>query len=192
LGTGVQAKIFLETDGSTAAWFCSLEVLNDRLNRFPGEAIQIDTSQLPSVLTFRVPNPGPEYAANPYPVDVLVHTTLGSRLIRIPPAPALTERDLIRLNAVVIGAIANCKLLTRRGPFDLRWHVDPPHDRRFFERWQLTAEQLHPGARLKLLTAGRTVVNVQTRPNAAAKLSALTSPEVGEGLRLVREDPWVP
>ncbi len=184
----LQAKIFLEADGSTPAWFCSLEVLNDPLNRFPAEAIQIDTTLLPSVLTVRVPNPGPAYAASPYPVDVLVRTTLGSRLIRIPPGPALTEKDIIRLKAVMIGAIANCKLLTRRGPFDLRWIVDPPQNKRFVQRWQVTAERLHPGTPVKLLTGGRPLVTVQARPSVATRLSALVRSGTGGGLRLVRDD----
>lgn len=183
----LQAEIFLAADGTTPAWFCSLDVLNDPLNRFPASAIQVDTTLLPSVLTVRVPNPGPAYAANPYPLDVLVRTTLGSRLVRIPAGPALTDQDIVRLKGAMIGAIANCKLLTRPGPFDLLWRVDPPR-RRFVQRWQLTAERLHPGTPVKLLTGGRPLVHALARPGAATKLSALISPQAGGGLRLVRDD----
>ncbi|GIJ77828.1 hypothetical protein SAMN05443287_11178 [Micromonospora phaseoli] len=180
----LQAQIYLEADGTAPAWYCALEVLNDPLDRFGHVAV--DSDRLPATVTVRVPNPGPVYAADPYPVDVLVRTTIGSRLIRIPPAPPLTEQDIRRLKAVVIAMIADCKLLVRSGRFDLRWLIDPPFDRQFRQRWQLAAEHVRPGTKVALLADGGPMVSVAARAGTVTKLSAMVSP--GAGLSLVRDE----
>jgi hypothetical protein len=183
----LRGDVSLDNTGTTPAYLCGAEVINDPLQVFPTSGLRWDGTTLPVTITLEVPNPGDNYAAAPYPVDLLVRTTLGTRLIRFTPAPPLTQADMTRLIAATIGQIANCKLIT--GPhWDLRWLIDPPFDRTVLHRWRLSFEGLQPRESLRLLdSSGRQLVQVNARPEGSAIMHALVAPVGAKELRLLRE-----
>jgi hypothetical protein len=171
----VQAEILLDVDGTLPVYTCDITTINDPLGLFPASKVVADSTRLPCRLTLNVVNPGPAYAAAPYPVDLVVRTTAGTRLVRIPPSPVLTDDDRTRIEAAVIGMIANCKILTAPGRFDLRWLIDPPFEKRFVERWHFVAEGFDPNTPLRLLNAGRPLLAIPRPTEVAVAFSALLS-----------------
>ncbi len=173
----VSAKVVFNHSGTAPVYLCNAEVINDPLGKFPTSALSIDSYTLPSTITLEVANPGPQYAANPYPVDILVTTTLGARLVRIPPAPALTQADIDRLEALVIEEIGNCTLLTTPPGFNLKWLIDPAIFEIFLHSWEISFVGLLAGESLKLFDhAGKELAHASALEGAPTMLFALLAP----------------
>ncbi len=180
----VRAQLFLEHTGNTPAYLCRADIINDPLGVFPSGGLSWDTDQMPVTLTLEVPNPGPAYAVRHYPIDVLVTTTLGQRLVRLPPAPALTDEEIIRLKALAIGAAANCELLTTP-QFSMRWLVDPPAEREVVHLWQLGIENSLPGQEVRLFGAGgQPMASFRPQAGLTAKINAVVAPAGASELSL--------
>jgi hypothetical protein len=173
----LRAKVIVEQSGSLPGYLCRAEVVNDPLGKFPSSSLRWDSDRLPTTIVLEVGNPGPEYAAHPYPIDVLITTTLGTRLVRIPPAPALTEADVSRLKALAIFAVGNCKLLAHPPGFNLKWLIDPPFIDIYMHRWTIVITGLLLGDSVKLLdSGGHELVHATALAGLATTLSAVLAP----------------
>ena len=175
------AEVALHPSGTAPAYLCSAEVIDDKLGVFPSSALRWDSWTLPTTIVLEVPNPGDEYNRDPYPVRILVTTTLGTRLIEIPAAGALTPEVIDQLTAAAIFAVGNCKLLMTPG-FDLKWLIDPKFLRKnVLHHWNFAFVGLLLGSAIELSSAGgKPFASVKAMAAMPTMLSAVVVAADGE------------
>jgi hypothetical protein len=186
------ASIFVNTNGTAPAFLCGHEVRDDPLGVFAGAQIEADSEELPARITIRVPRPKLAYRNNPYPLRLLVRTTAGTRLVEIPPVPALTDVDLERLLAEMLGRLGLCYV--RIAPwfkyphgFNPKWHVDPPWEGRVDHRWVVRINGLAPGESASLADErGRPLATVFGREGRIAAIDIIVPSAMSDGLTLLR------
>jgi hypothetical protein len=127
-----------------------LSVINDPLGVFPSSAIRANSSVGPFAITLDVPVPSNAYYAQPYPCDVLVTTTGGTRLVRLAPPPVLAAQDITRLTAELLARVADCEQLVspwfhEHKGYDPHWSVDPAFFTDVTHLWQVEVSGLPPG-----------------------------------------------
>ena len=76
----------------------------------PGH-IHTDLVGLPLDVSIGVGSPDPAYYAAPFPIDLMVRTNGGTRLIRFDPPPVVTQDDLDRLQAECCVKVGDCQQL---------------------------------------------------------------------------------
>lgn len=188
----VVAEVLVTNSGTRPAYICRIQVLHDPLGVFPASMITGAGAEMPAKVVVRVPNPGKIYAANPYSVDLLIITTAGTRLVRLPPAPALKEDDIKRLMAELIIKIGNCYQLMApwyKYPhgFNPRWHVDPPWDARVDHLWDFTITGLPDGHGVAVYNERQQeLIGMVARANTAVRFTMMTRPSLGPELSVVR------
>ncbi|HEX6781923.1 MAG TPA: hypothetical protein VF125_07825 [Solirubrobacterales bacterium] len=178
----VAAEVNLGHTGTTPVHICGVRVLDDPLGKFPRSRMSWDDSELPTTIVVEVPDPGPAYAANPYPVRLLVETTLGARVFELGQVTELDEAARMALTVEMVAKVNRCTILVIPG-FNLKWLVDPPFiDVISHHRWEILLSGLQLGEKVKLFdSAGRLLVHAEARAGIATLLSALVAPAgVGE------------
>jgi len=123
----------ISADSIVPIYLLDAHVINDPLDVFT-EGLVILGNQAPLSLSVDVGYPGDAYFQNPYPLEILVSTTGGERLISIPPPPVLTQEEIDRLGSQLDEQIGNCFQQVNNwfdgGVFNPQWLVDPgPGDR---------------------------------------------------------------
>src|SRR5262249_61038194 len=83
----------ISADSIVPIYLLDAHVINDPLNVFT-QGLVILGNQAPLSLSLDVGYPGDAYFQNPYPLEILVSTTGGERLISIPPPPVLTQEEI--------------------------------------------------------------------------------------------------
>jgi hypothetical protein len=121
--------------------------------------IHID-QQSTIVLSFDIGLPSAGYLAAPFPIDVLVVTNGGTRLIRLDPPPTVTEQDLQRLEAELLVAIGNCQQLVDpwfkgHTGYNPKWSPRPPGDQLVEHLWQVNVSGLPEGEAVELHSVER-------------------------------------
>ena len=189
----VAADVVLDNTGTTPVYLCDVRVLNDTLGKFPASGVRwLPGATLPTRIVVEVPNPGPQYAAARYPVDLLVATTAGARLVRLPPAPALTQADIDRLVALLIGMLGNCFQLVHPR-YDLRWLFDPPFDKEVEHHWQIEIDGRRIGDLVQVADpAGNVIAEATVNAGDVARLTAVVAAAAGPELRVMRAAPVAP
>jgi hypothetical protein len=171
--------------------------MNDPLGVFPSSAISWDYPT--TALTIRIDPPVPPssyYAlgvSTHYPCDLLVKTTAGARLIRIPPPPVLTQQDIDKLIAAMIVALGDCEKLVDpwfhfHGGYNPHWSVDPPVDGDYLHLWQIEIVGLQEGETVSVLDSSHhELVRARSVSGLPMNLSALLEPVVeGQELSIQR------
>ncbi|MCM2518120.1 hypothetical protein NC658_33650 [Streptomyces griseoincarnatus] len=136
-----EASIYLQHTGTRPVYVCGVTPINDLLGVVTSTDIGVDDELLPTRVGIRIANPGSAYAESPYPLDFLVWTSAGTRLVRLPPVPELTQEKLRKLVAEQLLIVANCHTITApwwRYPhgFNPRWLVDPPFEKQVEHLWR--------------------------------------------------------
>ncbi len=191
----LHATVSLENSGTVPMYLCGVTVINDPLNVFPAGSIAPD-SQVGPVISFTVhpPIPGPAYYASPYPCDLLISTTAGTRLARIPPLPHLDQHTIDNLKVALFAELVACEKLVDQWYHGHRlnphWLVDPPFDRVVEHIWEVEVHGLPAGETVSLVDSrGRELVQARARGNTPARVSALLQPLLeagGNELSIVR------
>lgn len=188
----LHTEVTLADAGTAPLYFCDFSVVNDPLGVFPASDIQVLDQQAPISLSINIPYPGAEYFAAPYPCQLLVTTSGGTRLISIPPAPPLTQQDINNLANALADQIGGCQKLvnswfTQVGIFNPAWGPDPPPDQIVDHLWQVEVLGLSTGETATLLDATRRplVTGVATT-GATMQLSALVQPAAASEVGLLR------
>lgn len=136
-----EASIYLQHTGTRPVYVCGVSPINDLLEVVPPTDISVDDDLLPTRVGIRIANPGSAYAESPYPLDFLVWTSAGTRLVRLPPIPELTQEKLHLLVAEQLLIVANCHAITAPWwsyphGFNPRWLVDPPFEKQVEHLWR--------------------------------------------------------
>jgi hypothetical protein len=189
----MRARVFVDNTGTAPAYLCRVETRNDPRGLFPASAVRYTPGLLPAEIVVTIPNP--DYGGGRrYPLDLLVTTTAGSRLVRIPAAPELTQADVDRLTALLLVSIGDCMQLVApwfeypRG-FNPLWHVDPPPwEANVQHLWDIDITGLRPEQTVSLAdAAGLGLVTTLAGEAGLTHLTALTSPSAALELTLLRD-----
>lgn len=189
----LRAEVRLEHTGTTPVFVCAgPTVLKDDLGIFPASAIRLNRTRLPATIAITIGDPGLAYAAAPYDLDLMVSTTAGTRLIRLPPPPALTPEIVDFLaDSVEVQLLICDKVL---GPwfdgvrtFDVAWIenplLDPPREITFEHLWQIEINGLREGQSVSLANAvNEPIMRAVAHDGVAVRLSALVPPAMGRDL----------
>jgi hypothetical protein len=192
------ARIFVQYAGTLPVHICGVTAVNDPLNTFPPNAFQQNEPQANATIVVNPSLPSATYYAAPYPCDVLIRTSVGTRLVRIPPPPVLTSDDLRRMRAEMLIKLGNCLQLVAPWwlyphGYNPLWSVDPPYYGQVMHLWEVDINGLAQGELVSLIAAGGQTVTTQwTGAQATTHLSALVAPMTLDGgpeLSLVRGTP---
>lgn len=129
--SSLRAEVRLEQSGTSPVFVCGQPtVLNDPLGEFPPKAITLDKTVLPATIVITIPEPASAYAAAPYSLDLLVSTTAGMRLVRVPPPPAITPEIINFLTETIAVQLKICDVIVSpwfhgAHTFDVNWIVNP-------------------------------------------------------------------
>ena len=124
----------------------------------PGH-IHTDLVGLPLDVSIGVGIPDPAYYAAPFPIDLMVRTNGGTRLIRFDPPPVVTQDDLDRLQAELLVKIGDCQQLVdpwfkyHRG-YNPHWSPRPPEGLEVIHHWAVAVSGLPEDERVELRGPG--------------------------------------
>jgi hypothetical protein len=127
------AGIEIDDTGSAPLYLNSYTVQNDPLNVFQSPNMRIDVTNpaSPIQLQITVGYPGAPYYQNPYPLELLVYTNGGVRLLSVGPIPPLTAEDIRRMEDVIALQVSSCEKIVDpwfnfSHQYNPIWSVDPP------------------------------------------------------------------
>ena len=174
------ARVFIEYAGTLPVYVCGVTPINDPLGTFPASGVRQSETQANATITINPPVPSPAYYAAPYPCDLLVRTSAGVRLVRIPPPPPLTQEGVRRLRAEMLVKLGNCLQLVAPWwsfphGYNPLWSVDPPDVMQTLHLWEVDINGLADGEMVSLVAAGQPLT-IQRPHGDATKLSALITP----------------
>jgi hypothetical protein len=154
--------------------------------------VRVDAAPPPIDLSFHIAAPDAVYYQNPYPIDVLVRTNGGTRLIRLDPLPFVDADAMEQLATELLVKIGNCEQLvgpwfhTHRG-YNPRWSPRPPGDLVVVHQWKVAISGLPPGEGAQLLDAERRVLVSAISTGTPVRLVTVTAPtERGQEVSIVR------
>ncbi|SDJ81687.1 hypothetical protein [Nonomuraea jiangxiensis] len=195
------AEVAINHTGTTPVYVCEVQVINDRLGVFPHSApgLQLLRDLAPTKIKIKMPMPdSPEYNADPYPLDLLVKTSAGVQLIRIPAPKPMTDAD----RALVVGSVdvqlRACPAIwewvheAKEGKFDLAWIVDPlidpPYEMQLGHFWDVRITGLIGDATVTLFDQkGDHLLTAQRQPSSTLRLHALVPPAEGTELTMLKQ-----
>jgi hypothetical protein len=193
------AQVYLRVDidqtGTFPIYLRDVVVINDPLGVFTNQ-VQVGRDQLPTQVVVEMPAPThPDYVSNPYPLDLLVSTTAGIRLVRVPPPPAFDDgwaSWVVSCTEVQLLACPNLPAWFGPGVhhFNLDWIVDPlldpPYEEISHHIWDVTLEGLPAGHAVALQdSAGRTLDRVpRLQVSSKVTLHAVHADPTDQALRL--------
>jgi hypothetical protein len=177
----LRAQIHLNDLGTTPIYLCGAPaVINDPSGLYAAATISVDQPQLPSTITVTVKPPGPTY-----PLDMVVTTTAGTRLIRVPAPPAITSAIVYFLVGAVEVQLKTCDLILNpwflgSRIFDVGWIIDPlvDPDPEFTEHlWNVEITGLETNDRVDALDAsGQRLASSAAQAASVLRLSFSAPP----------------
>lgn len=184
LFVSLHADVTLNNGGSAPLYVCGVTVINDPLGVFPQQSVQVQDQQTPIFISIDIRYPGDAYFQNPYACQLLVATSGGTRLVSVPPPPALTQADINAMANALADQIGGCAKLINNWVTLLHaefvWAVDPPPDAQVDHSWEIAVRGLPEGEQVSLVdTAGQTLVTATAQAGQTVRVSATLSPAVG-------------
>jgi len=117
---------------SSPVHVCGFEVINNTQNMYPTgwPQIEVQSATLPTKLIVKMDVAG---APPVYPLDLLVKTSAGVQLLRIPPPTPFSTADALLVAGAVEARMVKCPAFpswwdSLREGFDLEWMEDPLGD----------------------------------------------------------------
>ncbi len=173
-GFGVlTAKGFIQNSGTAPMRLCPpLIVLRGAGGPFPVQNMKPDGNMAPFDIAINIAAPDATYYNAPYPLDLLLKTSGGTRLLRFSPPPVITPQDFEKLAAGLLVKIGNCEVLVdewarlHRG-YNPLWSPRPGEAETAKHQWEVIVTGLRAGEKVALL-------DVQNREIASAVSSGGT------------------
>ena len=189
----LHAEAVVDNQGTTPIYLCTWSVMNDTLGAFPPADIRVDAE--PSAISFsldlRLPPPAYFDLQLPYPCDLLVITTAGTRLLRIQPPPKITQADIDKIVAQVLVKVGDCEKLTVPWfeKYKPGWGLVEVETGTPFEHlWHVTMTGLDPGQTISLVgSSQQELVRATARAGTPLQISALVAPSILNELTVVRQ-----
>jgi hypothetical protein len=192
----LHAQVFVNYSGTMPTFLCSVTPLLDAKNVFPVSSIRWDYPQAPLTIFVHPPVPPPVYySAGAYPCVLLVKTTAGTRVISIPPPPALTQDDIERITADIIIKLGNCEQLYDRwwrlhSLVDPPWEINPRDRVETLHLWQVEVTGLELGGTVTLKDfSQREIATARERAGRVPLMTALVAPGANRDLSIVHGAP---
>ena len=161
------ARGFIQNTGTAPMRLCPpLVVLRGAAGPFPVQNMKPNGNMAPFEIAINIAAPNPTYYNAPYPLDLLVKTSGGTRLLRFNPPPVITADDYKKLAAGLLVKIGNCEVLVdewarlHRG-YNPLWGPRPGDAAIVKHQWEVIVTGLRPGEKVALL-------NLQNREIASA------------------------
>jgi hypothetical protein len=192
----LSATITITTSGLVPVYIFSVTPVNDNLKLLTSHFVQ-DNTQTPATVTIEIPYPGDTYYASPYPLEFLIATSGGIRLISLGEIPPLTQGDIDGMIAGIAAQIDRCneKVVNQFGYFRkyvLHWSVDPYQGQKVFHLYEIGLRGLKSGERVAVReTSGKLLQTAMGRSGQPVMLDALMDPLSYKSLELVPEKPEV-
>ena len=139
----LHANALIENQGTAPLNLCtSPAVLTGANGPFPPNDVRTDGTQAPFRILVDIAAPSQSYYDNSYPLDLLVKTNGGTRLLRFLPPPVVTKQDSDRLAAELLVKIGNCEQLIdpwflHHQGYNPGWAPRPPGDVFVEHLWQV-------------------------------------------------------
>jgi hypothetical protein len=189
LSTFAEIGVWAEPMGPTPRLplkLCWSEVLNDKYGQYRNPAyISWGISILTSTsLIFALDGLKPEFEADPYPLEVLIISNNGTRLITIPPPTPLPQKPQTPEESLEFAAdylkwkLQNCWRATSiwgiLHRFNPEWNIDPPWDSIFTQSWWVQAGRLPEGEVITLTDdLGQELISATSGISGTVEVSAL-------------------
>jgi hypothetical protein len=158
----VKAVITIESASVAPVYIFYAQVIGDNQNIFP-KSFAIAAPQTPATITVDLPYPGDAYFASPYPLQILIATSGGIRLISLGDIPPLSQQDV---NAMIVGIGAQlnrCKEMVNNnflGKYRARWSIDPYPGQKLYHYYQIEVNGLERGSRIRIADSQGTNLQV--------------------------------
>jgi hypothetical protein len=148
---------------------------------FPPNDVRTDAAQAPFRILVDIPPPDQSYYDNPYPLDLLVVTSGGVRLLRFLPPPVVTKQDYDRMTAVLLEKVGNCEQLIdpwlfHHQGYNPMWSPRPPEDGLVEHLWQVEVSGLAPGEGASLVDSQNQEIMRAVATGFPIRLSAMVKP----------------
>ncbi|WP_298457873.1 hypothetical protein [uncultured Cellulomonas sp.] len=161
--------------------------------------VSVGDGQPPLDLSVDVAAPGPGYYAAPYPIDLMVRTSGGTRLLRFAALPVVDAARFQALGAELLAAVADCQQLvdpwlgTHVG-YNPRWSPRPPEDGSRVEHlWDVVVSGLPAGQAARLVDRDGSAVVTAVSTGDPVHLTTVVAPS-GEdrelGIRRLDAPGW--
>ncbi len=186
----IKAIITIESASLAPVYTFYAQVIGDKLNIFP-TSFAIAAPQTPATITIDLPYPGDAYFASPYPLQLLIATSGGIRLISLGDIPPLSQQDIDAM-IVGIGAQLNrCKEKVNNsflGKYRARWSIDPYPGQKLYHYYQIEVNGLERGSRIRIADSrGANPQVVQSVQPGTLTTSVMTRAVTSDFLEIIPE-----
>ena len=151
------AKGFIQKTGTAPMRLCTpLVVLQGDPGPFPVKNMIPDGKMGPFDIIINIAPPTAAYYNAPYPLDLLVKTSGGTRLLRFHSPPVITDEDYKRLAAGLLVKIGNCEILVDQWArihegYNPLWSPRPGEAEVDKHQWEVIVTGLMTGEKVALL-----------------------------------------
>jgi hypothetical protein len=178
----LHAFAYIENQGTAPLNLCAAPgVVTDPAGAFPAGDVRTDGTQATFQIFIDIAAPSPTYYANRYPLDLVVKTSGGTRLLRFAPPPTLSREDYDRLGALMIAAIGNCEQqvspwFNSHQGYNPGWSPRSPENARVEHLWQVAIDGLPAGEAAALVDAQGHELMRARGTGAPVRLSTVIQP----------------
>src|SRR6185437_9022640 len=150
----VSSTIDITANGLAPVYVFSVNPNGDALGLLNGH-FTLAGGKAPATITVQIPYPGPAYFASPYPIELLIATSGGIRLVSIGPIPAFSQ-GVIDSMFVGLGAqLDRCKekvvdQFQYYRKYKVRWSIDPYPGQKVFHSYGIAMRGLPEGERVSI------------------------------------------
>jgi hypothetical protein len=183
--TVLHARAFIQNQGTSPLNLCSPPLVlrgGNGTGPFPQRAIRTDAQQAPIDIFVDISAPAQDYYDAPYPLDLLVRTSGGTRLVRFNPPPRVSQQDYSRLAAELLAKIADCEKLVdpwffHHQGYNPHWSPRPPEEGAVVQHlWQVVVSGLPAGEVAGLVDSGNRELVTAVGTGSPMRLSAMVAP----------------
>jgi hypothetical protein len=186
----VSATIDITANGLAPVYVFSVIPNGDTLNLLDGHFTQAG-DQAPATVAIQIPYPGPKYFAAPYPIELLIATSGGIRLVSLGAIPAFSQAVIDSMFVGLGAQLDKCKekvvdQFQYFRKYHMRWSIDPYQGQKVFHSYGIAMRGLAEGERVSIAeTNGRVLQTAFAREGEPMFLDALMDPSSYDGLELI-------
>jgi hypothetical protein len=190
-GFGVlTAKGFIRNTGTAPMRLCTpLVVQRGAAGPFPVQNMKPDGSMAPFDININIAAPDSNYYNAPYPLDLLVKTSGGTRLLRFNPPPVITDNDNKRLAAELLVKIGNCEVLVDEWArlhhgYNPLWGPRPGDAEVVRHQWEVIVTGLKAGEKVALLDLQNREITSAVSSGGPMRLMTVVAPAAEKELSI--------
>lgn len=192
-GASLSATITVTAQGPAPVYLFYVVAIDDPQHLFDN-AITVQGQQSPLEIDVNLHCPGASYYEAPYPCQLLIATSGGTRLVSLGPVPPLSQGAIDFMIDGLLAQEGRCKEhVTNWFDYYLKyrvpWSVDPGPDQKVFQFYEIEIQGMPAGAPVLVSESG--FADIETafaHADYPLQLTALTDPVRSKDLDLSRLD----